>query len=90
MYHTREYKKYTQAKSRCQCPTNARYDDYGGRGIKFKFTSFMQFFHLLGKCPANKSLDRIENDGHYESGNVRWSTKAQQYASRRPWNWRSQ
>jgi len=79
MYHTREYNKYTQAKTRCNCPTNDRYKDYGGRGIEFRFESFKQFFAELGECPADKTLDRIDNDGHYESGNVRWATSEQQY-----------
>ena len=28
-------------------------------------------------------LDRIDNDGHYETGNVRWSTKLEQARNRR-------
>ena len=85
MCQTREYNKYAQAKSRCQCPTNARFSSYGGRGIEFRFTSFEQFFAELGLCPEGKTLDRIDNDGHYEIGNVRWATNEEQYASRRPW-----
>jgi hypothetical protein len=84
MHNTREYRKYSQAKSRCQCPTNARYKDYGGRGIKFLFTSFAQFFAELGVCPLARTLDRINNDGNYEPGNVRWATNDEQVASRRP------
>ena len=87
--HTKEYQRYAQAKSRCNCPTSARYSSYGGRGILFKFASFGQFFAELGQCPKRRTLDRINNDGHYEPGNVRWATKKQQYASRRPWNWRA-
>jgi hypothetical protein len=79
MCNTREYHKYAQAKSRCQCPTNARYKDYGGRGIEFKFESFKQFFSELGICPPNRTLDRIDNGGHYEIGNVRWATSEEQY-----------
>jgi hypothetical protein len=83
MHGTREYQKYAQAKSRCNCSTNARYKDYGGRGIEFRFTSFQEFFTELGICPADKSLDRIDNNGHYEKGNVRWATKDEQLATRR-------
>jgi hypothetical protein len=31
------------------------------------------------------SLDRIDNDGHYEKGNIRWSTKSAQMRNRRGW-----
>jgi hypothetical protein len=85
MYKTKEYNRYAQAKSRCQCSTNSRYSRYGGRGIEFRFISFAQFLSVLGICPAGKTLDRIDNDGHYEIGNVRWATKEEQYASRKPW-----
>jgi hypothetical protein len=86
--YTKEYHRYAQAKTRCRNPKCKRYDEYGGRGIEFRFESFAQFFAELGVCPPDKTLDRIDNNGHYEIGNVRWATAEQQYASRRPWNWR--
>lgn len=85
---TKEYNRYSQAKQRCQNPKCKRYDEYGGRGIEFRFEYFEQFFAELGVCPLNKTLDRVDNNGHYEVGNVRWATSKEQYASRRPWNWR--
>lgn len=56
---------------------------YGARGIKFLFTSFEQFFAELGPRPEGMSLDRIENDGNYEVGNVRWATLEEQNSNRR-------
>jgi hypothetical protein len=59
------------------------YRYYGGRGIKFLFTSFEQFLAELGPRPSGMSLDRIENDGNYEPGNVRWATRSEQVQNRR-------
>lgn len=36
--------------------------------------SFQAFFHYLGTCPPGHTLDRINTNGHYEPGNVRWAT----------------
>ena len=84
MCHTSEYSAFHAAKGRCNCPSKANYSYYGGRGIKFLFTSFEQFFAELGPKPsAAHTVDRINNNGHYEPGNVRWATKAQQSANRR-------
>jgi ribosomal protein S30 len=74
-----EYMAYHDAKRRCvnpYHPTNKI--NYKERGIKFLFSSFEQFFNSLGPRPDGTSLDRIDNDGHYEPGNVRWATPRQQ------------
>ena len=85
MYGTPEHMAYRNAKSRCQNPRNTRYADWGGRGIKFRFPDFAKFFAELGLKPsAEHSLDRINNNGHYEVGNVRWATRQEQRANTRP------
>ena len=66
---------YQWAKSRCTNPNVAQYKDYGGRGIQFKFDSFNAFLNELGPRPFGYTIDRINNDGHYEVGNVRWATR---------------
>ncbi len=82
---TPEYAAYAGAQSRCTCPTNAAYDLYGGRGIKFLFASFEEFLSHIGPKPSPElELDRIDNGGHYEIGNVRWATLSQQNKNRRP------
>lgn len=48
-----------------------------------KFANFKEFFDHLGTCPSGMSIDRINNNGHYEIGNVRWATKLTQMANRR-------
>jgi hypothetical protein len=30
------------------------------------------------------SIDRIDNEGHYEPGNVKWSTRREQNSNQRP------
>lgn len=80
---TPEYGSYRAAKERCRIPTNPRWEDYGGRGIEFRFTSFEQFIAELGPRPTGMTLDRKNNDGHYEPGNVRWATSSQQNQNQR-------
>ena len=74
---------YHEAKRRCTKPSHKRYKDYGGRGIQFKFTSFDEFLNELGTRPSNFELDRINNDGHYEVGNVRWVDFSTQQKNKR-------
>lgn len=84
---TQEFRAYYGAKRRCTIETIHNYDRYGGRGIKFKFSSFQEFINHIGpKCDPSLSLDRINNDGHYEIGNVRWATKKEQMNNRRPFS----
>ena len=80
---TPEYQAYAGAKHRCTNPNSRNFKHYGGRGIRFLFTSFEQFFAELGPRPYGLELDCIENDGHYEPGNVRWATSSQQKRNRR-------
>ena len=81
---TPEYWAYKGAKGRCTNPKNQSYEDYGARGIQFRFNSFQEFLEEVGKRPSSyHSLDRINNDGHYEKGNLRWANKKEQANNRR-------
>jgi len=52
--------------------------DYGGDGKGFE-----RFVAHIGPKPTPKhSVDRIDNDGNYEPGNVRWATTPEQAANR--------
>jgi hypothetical protein len=82
-HQTTEYNSYCQAISRCSNPNKPNYQDYGGRGIEFRFKSFEEFFSELGARPTGMVLDRIDNDGHYEKGNVRWTTGLESRRNRR-------
>ena len=86
MSKTPEYIAYRDAMQRCRSPRKKDYARYGGRGIEFHFDSFEQFYAVLGPRPAGMSLDRINNNGHYEPSNVRWATLQQQRANQRPAN----
>lgn len=79
----------TNARTRCTNPSDPeQWKNYGGRGIEFRFTSFEQFFASVGPRPTPKhTLDRIDNDGHYEPGNVRWATRKEQQANKRRLEW---
>jgi|ERR1039458_2132838 hypothetical protein len=84
--NTPEYDSYHAAKKRCNPKNAEKYPDYAGRGIKFYFKSFEEFIAEIGPRPEPKfdySLERIENDGNYEPGNVKWATKLQQARNRR-------
>lgn len=91
-----EYESYCGAKARCTNPDHHAYRLYGGRGIEFRFTSFEEFYAELGPKPSSgHSVDRIDNDGHYEQGNVRWATQKEQCKNVRhnrhfTWNGRTQ
>lgn len=88
MADTLAYKRWKSIKQRCTNPKNPSYKNYGGRGITMCAewaASFERFFADVGECPGpGLSLDRIDNDGNYEPGNVRWATNSEQMRNRRP------
>jgi hypothetical protein len=69
-----EYRSYCTAKTMCNNPKSRAYKYYGGRGIEFRFNSFKEFIDELGARPEYRVLGRIDKNGHFEAGNVRWAT----------------
>lgn len=70
------YAVWISMRDRCHNPNNDSYPDYGGRGIvvcdRWRY-SFENFLADMGERPSAKHLlDRENNDGNYEPGNVRW------------------
>ena len=83
---TRTYVSWVSARTRCRNPNATDYAYYGGRGIAFspQFDDYSAFLLDMGERPEGMTLDRIDPDGDYEPGNVRWSTPLQQAHNRRP------
>lgn len=88
------YSTWSGMVSRCNNPASKKYENYGGRGIKIfedwdngstvGFEVFAAYVLLvLGPRPEGCSLDRIDNDGDYEPGNLRWATVQEQLANKR-------
>jgi hypothetical protein len=71
--------------ARCTNPNNPSYKNYGARGITIdpRWLTFENFYEDMGDPPQGTSIDRIENDEGYFSGNCQWSTRSQQNANRR-------
>ena len=81
--HPREYDAYQKARKRCEGRgTAADTRNYRDRGIEFRFATFWDFFDCVGSRPAGWSLDRIDNNGHYEPGNVHWADPVMQARNR--------
>lgn len=76
-----EYHAWATAIKRCTNQRCAKYHRYGGRGIRVCEQwrrDFAAFYAYIGPKPSpHHVLDRIDNDGHYEPGNVRWVTQSQ-------------
>jgi hypothetical protein len=84
MSGTPEWFAYWAAKRRCSPTNKEKRADYYDRGIKFLFTSFEEFYACVGSRPSSDySLDREDNDGNYEVGNVKWATKSEQIRNQR-------
>ena len=71
------------ARARCSNPKNPSYPHYGGRGIKCLLSGWQEIVNTIGPWPGKGySLDRINNDGHYEPSNIRWADKKTQMNNR--------
>lgn len=84
-----EYGIYRAMLNRCFNPNVDRYPEYGGRGITVADEwrgkgGYERFLAHVGRRPdADHSLDRIDPDGDYQPGNVRWAVKEVQANNKR-------
>ncbi len=83
---SREYGVWSNMLTRCRNANSEAYPDYGGRGITVcdRWLVFENFLADVGRAPSRRhSLDRLNNDKGYESGNCAWRTQKQQCRNRR-------
>lgn len=86
---SREYKCWSNMKTRCLNPKNNRYHMYGGRGISICsewLNSFGAFFEDMGPC-GSMSIERIDVNGNYEPGNCKWATDKEQQNNKTSTRW---
>lgn len=83
---------WTSIKQRCLNPNSRGYRNYGGRGIRMHepwvndSRGFIEWVEsTLGPRQAGLTLDRIDNEGNYEPGNLRWADWSTQLRNRRPY-----
>ena len=82
----REYSAWQAMIRRCEGERRRDFRFYGGRGITVCAAwrhDFPTFLRDVGECPSGFTLDRIDPNGHYEPGNVRWADWSTQRENRR-------
>jgi len=73
-------------KARVDFPNTKDYKNYGGRGITYdpRYKKFPPFYADVGDPPTlEHTLDRIDTDGDYVPGNMRWATRLEQARNKR-------
>lgn len=83
---TREYRIWTNMKTRCLNSKNEAFPQYGGRGIKICHewvNDFGAFLRDMGPCPKGMTLERLENNNGYDPGNCAWRSYQDQQNNRR-------
>jgi len=93
MKHSEYYylhRTFNDIKQRCYNQNAQNYKYYGGRGINM-YEFWLDDYELfkdwilknIGNRPEGYSIDRIDFNGNYEPGNLRWADKKLQAINRR-------
>lgn len=87
-HRTPTYNSWRGMIERCTRESHPFFEHYGGRGITVCGQwrgkgGFARFLADVGERPEGRTLDRIDVDGNYEPGNVRWATGSEQRWNRR-------
>lgn len=84
------YQTWLGMRGRCNNPKHPDYIEYGGRGIKVcdewnnSYESFRDYVKTLSHyAEKGYTLDRIDVNGNYEQGNIRWASAKTQANNRR-------
>lgn len=88
LYRSQIYTTWSDMVQRCTNPRNQSYFKYGGRNI-FVFDEwrcdFKSYYNYVMSLPnamkKGYTIDRINNNGNYEPGNLRWVDRHTQQAN---------
>ena len=91
--YPREYQSWKSMCDRCTNHNAINYERYGGRGVGIcpewsrnnnGFVPFLMYtLNACGPRPSGFSLDRIDSEGDYKPGQVKWSSIQDQIENRR-------
>jgi hypothetical protein len=83
--HTKEYRAWRCIKGRCYNPSDPRYPNCGGQGIKMYRpwrSNFLAFLRDLGPASPNTILKRLDLDRDFEPGNCCWQLRSKRKTKR--------